>query len=185
MTTTAFIQTKGGVGCSVTAAGFAIANAKLRPTLLVDRVDGDQRVILGLPRPMGDRYRIEVTENLELCTMETPMDNPTAATHDLVIDAGFDHGMARGADRVLLVLRQCYLALNRSMDLDCHPTGVVLLEEEGRALVADDVARALGLPVVLRRRLDPRVARAVDAGLLLSTPTAMLRDLVPPAPARS
>lgn len=76
---------------------------------------------------------------------------------------------AEGAS--FLVIRPCYLALRRSLvalgdAVLARPDGVVLVTEHGRALDADDVARALGLPVCATVPVDPAVARAVDAGLL-------------------
>jgi hypothetical protein len=66
----------------------------------------------------------------------------------------------------LLVLRPCYLALRRATDLPLRPTGVILLQEDGRILTAHDVTAALGVPVVATVLLDQRIARLVDTGLL-------------------
>jgi hypothetical protein len=52
--------------------------------------------------------------------------------------------------------------------LAIRPTGIVLVDEPGRALTSTDVERALGVGVVAEVRLDPAVARAVDAGLLIA-----------------
>jgi hypothetical protein len=49
-----------------------------------------------------------------------------------------------------------------------QPTGVIVIHEPGRVLSAEDVATAVGAPVVAEINLDPAVARAVDAGLLAS-----------------
>ncbi|HVW34723.1 MAG TPA: hypothetical protein VHL53_19475 [Acidimicrobiia bacterium] len=72
------------------------------------------------------------------------------------------------ADAALVVLRPCYLALRRAV---AEPrlrraAGVVLLEEPGRALDAEDVGAVLGLPVVGRVPVRAEIARAVDAGIL-------------------
>ena len=66
----------------------------------------------------------------------------------------------------LLVTRPCYLALRRAAALDFEPTGVIIVNEPGRALRSDDVAATVRAPVVAEIQLDPAVARAVDAGLL-------------------
>jgi hypothetical protein len=66
----------------------------------------------------------------------------------------------------LLVLRPCYLALRRAVASSLRPSGVVLVEEAGRALGRRDVESALGVPVRAVVAHDPRIARAVDAGLL-------------------
>jgi hypothetical protein len=86
--------------------------------------------------------------------------------------------VAAGADRSLLVLRPCYLGLRRALDAPLRPSGIVLVVEEGRAITADDVEDALGVPVVARVRVTHTVARAVDAGLLAAhLPRSLARDL--------
>jgi len=72
------------------------------------------------------------------------------------------------ATHSLLVTRPCYLALRRAVATGMQPTGIVLIEEPGRALTARDVERSLNAPVVAELQYDPAVARAVDAGLLAS-----------------
>ncbi|MGA9278065.1 hypothetical protein [Ilumatobacter sp.] len=67
-----------------------------------------------------------------------------------------------------LVTRACYLSLRRSCHLRVRPTGVVLIDEPGRALRRTDVESSIGAPVVATLAWDVRIARSVDAGLLLS-----------------
>lgn len=69
--------------------------------------------------------------------------------------------------RWLVVRGPCYLALRASLESGWPADGVVLLAEPGRALRAADVSDVLGVPVVAEVPVDPRVARAVDAGVLL------------------
>ena len=72
----------------------------------------------------------------------------------------------------------CYLALRRAVALEARPSGVVLIEEPGRALRARDVEAAIDAPVVATLALDPAVARAVDAGLLAARlPRLIQREL--------
>jgi hypothetical protein len=59
-----------------------------------------------------------------------------------------------------------------------RPSGVVLIDEPGRALRAGDVSASLGAPVVATVLLDPAIARAVDAGLLLARLPAGFRHAV-------
>jgi hypothetical protein len=68
----------------------------------------------------------------------------------------------------LLVLRPCFLALRRAVTAPIRPSGVVLVREPGRALGRRDVEAALGVPVRAELDVDPSVARAVDAGLLVT-----------------
>jgi hypothetical protein len=76
--------------------------------------------------------------------------------------------VASAADRSLLVLRPCFLALRRAIAAPMRPSGVVLVAEPERALCRRDVEDVLGVPVVAEVPHDPRIARAVDAGLLAS-----------------
>lgn len=50
--------------------------------------------------------------------------------------------------------------------------GAILMLEDGRALTERDVTDVLGVPVVATVPVDPAIARATDAGLLLSRSTA-------------
>lgn len=72
------------------------------------------------------------------------------------------------ADRSLLVMRPCYLAMRRAVAAP-RPSGVVLVNEVGRALSASDIEDVLGVPVVAVIDWDPAVAKAVDCGMLQST----------------
>lgn len=76
--------------------------------------------------------------------------------------------LASSAQPSLLVTRPCYLALRRAVDRPIRASGLVVVDEPGRALGAGDVAEVLGVPVVAEVPVDPGVARAVDAGLLAS-----------------
>ena len=73
-----------------------------------------------------------------------------------------------GADRSWLVIRPCFLSLRRALAVARRPDGIVLVEEEGRALGRTDVEDVLGAPVIATVPVDPAVARAVDAGLLVA-----------------
>lgn len=91
--------------------------------------------------------------------------------HAVVIDAGTGEpppDLLGAADRRLVVIRRCYLSALRAMEMEARPTGIVLVDEPGRSLGADDIARSIGVPVVATVRHDERVARAIDAGLLLT-----------------
>lgn len=70
------------------------------------------------------------------------------------------------ARQSLLVTRPCYVALRRASQSPLRPTGIVVLNEPGRVLSADDIAGVVEAPVVATLEADPAVARLVDAGLL-------------------
>jgi MinD-like ATPase involved in chromosome partitioning or flagellar assembly len=76
------------------------------------------------------------------------------------------HALVEGATVSLLVVRPCFLALRRALVAPHRPTGVVLLDEPGRALGRRDVEELLGVPVRARVECAPEMARLVDAGLL-------------------
>jgi hypothetical protein len=88
----------------------------------------------------------------------------------VVVDAGSvvapPAELLSAADHALLVTRPCYLALRAAIRHPARPTGIVLVDEPGRALGARDIETCLGVPVVANVLLDPAVARAADAGLL-------------------
>jgi len=89
----------------------------------------------------------------------------------VVIDAGIQPVPASFAERCptrWLVTRSCYLSLRRASRLTTRPTGVILIDEPGRALSRRDVENATSAPVVVRTAWDSRVARSVDCGLLMS-----------------
>lgn len=70
-----------------------------------------------------------------------------------------------------IVTRPCYLALQRSLlalESGLCASGVIVVDEPDRSLDERDVASVLGLPVVATVPVEPAVARAVDAGLLVS-----------------
>jgi hypothetical protein len=74
--------------------------------------------------------------------------------------------VAAAAAHSLLVLRPCYLALRRAVASPIRPSAVILVEEGGRSIGRRDVEAALGVPVRAVVAHDPKIARAVDAGLL-------------------
>lgn len=66
----------------------------------------------------------------------------------------------------MLVTRACYMSLRRVAWVPLHPSGVVVVRDQDRALSDDDVAAVVGAPVVASIAVDPAVARAVDSGML-------------------
>jgi hypothetical protein len=86
----------------------------------------------------------------------------------------------RTADRSVVVGRSCYLALRRAVrdDLLAMATGVVVVEEPGRAIHAREVAQILGRPLLARLPVLASVARAVDAGIFANrVPGAIKKPL--------
>jgi hypothetical protein len=140
-----------------------------------------------LVRPLGDRLGlIPLGGRLPAVPDLAPESGAALAAAlaggpDVVFDAGrAEHGVQRAvvevADASLIVVRACYLALRRAVDdeLTARARGAVLVAEPGRSLDARDVADVLGCPVLATIRVDPVVARAVDAGLLVHRPPPVL-----------
>ncbi len=93
----------------------------------------------------------------------------------VVVDCGTapdpaTRAFAEAADTTLVVLRPCYLGLRRAVhhELLAATDGVVVVEEPGRALGTKEVTEVLDLPVVAEVPLKHEVARAVDAGVLVT-----------------
>ena len=196
---------KGGSGVTTVAAAFALSRG--RPTVLLD-LDGDAALAIGLGDdggPMLDdwfesdaaperimRLARRVRDDVELVPTRRRIDRAHHRWHDLalalratpvdvVVDAGSGtppSDLQAIADVSLLVMRPCYLAVSRARRSTVRPDGVVLVDEPGRALRPDDIAAALGVPVVAALPYDPKIARAVDSGLAVSRlPATCLRRL--------
>lgn len=169
---------KGGSGVTVVAAGLALAASRVASTTLVD-LCGDLPAALGVAEPDRVGVPAPVTPHLQLVLLDggepAPLGSFTRAPGDdvVVVDAGVLHGLdapaasvVARADRSLLVMRPCFLALRRAARLGGRPHGVVLVTEPGRALGAADVSDVLGAPVLAEVPVDASISRAVDAGLL-------------------
>ena len=125
---------------------------------------------------------IQATANLQLIARGSGQINTNAnfaelaaslATFDVpvIIDAGcgvVSPELLALASSSLLITRPCYLSLRRAAQLNVAPTGVVLINEPGRALGKRDVESVIGAPVIAEITFDATISRAVDAGLLAS-----------------
>lgn len=146
----------------------------------------------GLDRAALDRLAVTAARDLRLIPVgKEPMpasggERLAAAlvgSQPVVVDCGsqivggLGAGVAAAATCSLLVVRPCYLALRRAIAAPFRPSGVVLVDEGERSLGASDVAEVLGVPVRAVVPWDPRVARAVDAGLLAARLPRSLRAL--------
>ena len=171
---TVFYATKGGQGTTVTAAAFALnIAANGTNVLLVDYRGGDAAAALGLPTSSEDGTVTDVVPNLRLLTSppstirRDTIQLPYAEVYVFDADEAdvVDIETRWGATPVAVV-RNCYLAL-RKVIAGHKPERVVLVSEPGRSLRGSDVEAIMGVPVTVIK-LDPAVARSVDAGLLAS-----------------
>ena len=88
----------------------------------------------------------------------------------VVIDAGTTTLPVHFTERLpnrWLITRACYISLRRATRSKVKATGIVLIEEPGRGLSHRDVENSIHAPIVATIDWDIRVARSVDAGLLL------------------
>ncbi|MEP7201087.1 MAG: hypothetical protein ABI894_00660 [Ilumatobacteraceae bacterium] len=187
---------KGGSGTTVVACALTLGHARSEHATLVD-LSGDCATALGLDEPVGpgvldwlaspsagavelSRLAVPVRDDVRLIPRGTPtapddqwsrLPIALAGLPNVVIDAGTGCPpleLHEAAQHSLLVIRPCFIAIRRAQHLHIRPTGIVLVDEPGRALTSGDLEHALGVPVVAEVRLDPAVARAVDAGLLIA-----------------
>jgi hypothetical protein len=197
---------KGGSGTTVTAVAMALAAGA--PMLLIDLAGDVPAVLgvpepdgpgvfdwlaseASTSRLAGLELRADA--HISVLPRGRPAQVPPARWDELatwlrserrgiVVDAGSTGvpppSVVRASDHAILVIRPCYLALRAAVRQPTRPTGIVLVDEPGRALRARDVEASLGVPVVATVLLDPAIARAVDAGLLLARLPAGFRHAV-------
>jgi len=162
-TTVTFVGAKGGVGTSTVATLHAIALARREHTVRLTSTHTagveDLAALLGVPAP-GAGETVTVLPRLTLA------DQPCADGHT-VVDAGTDCFSDHDGP-VYVVLRNDYLSLRRALAGPRTTAGIILISEPNRSLTRRDVADVLAHPIVAELRLDPAIARAIDAGLLSS-----------------
>jgi hypothetical protein len=153
------VGAKGGQGTSTVAAVLAIFAAGHQPTELVAP---DAVPILGVADPSDGGPGVPVLANLTL--------TGTAGRAGVaILDAGTLAGRAVAGSTYTVVRGPCYLALRTMLGRGGPlPDGVILVAEEGRSLTQRDVEDVTGAPVVARVEHTPRVARLIDAGLLIA-----------------
>ena len=88
----------------------------------------------------------------------------------VVVDAGLDPHEHRSAVPAVpvCIIRNCYLALRRAQCLPGPYDRIVVVEEPQRALSVRNVADALGADKIESIAWDQQIARAVDAGTIVS-----------------
>jgi hypothetical protein len=183
---------KPGSGTSTTAALVALAAAATGQSAVLLDLAGDQPQLLSVT---PDGWVTIVTDHLRLVPAESHRLAEQAAVltasrpeEHVVVDAGRSdhpiHDRLPADSAVTWVLRPCYLALRRAVAAPTRPDRIVLLSELGRALTVADVEHVLGAPVVASIEVHPEIARATDAGLLVSGPPLRairaLRPLIDP-----
>jgi cellulose biosynthesis protein BcsQ len=85
-------------------------------------------------------------------------------------DDAASRALVEVSDLSVVVIRACYLALRRGTadELVRSASGIVVMEEAGRALGTREVADVLGVPVLATIPVRAAIARVVDAGVLVA-----------------
>lgn len=158
---------KGGQGTSTTAVLLARTFANQGQTvLLADRKDGDLPALLGVAgdgpalRPVSPMVNLFVGQNHEM----------PSQGYDVVIG---DLGTFVAVAENYLVIQPDYVSLKRASDQDeivKASDGVIIVRPADRVLTDRDVTNVLGIPHIATLNMSADVARASDAGLLMSSP---------------
>lgn len=161
-----FISRKGGVGCSTVAALAALGVCETRRTLIVDSSPNqDVDAVLGMQAVSSDEPLV-VSSGLWFANAATlPGD---WSDYDIVIEDVGTNPPSDGTDRLIMVVRNCYLSLRRSIGYS-HPHLVVAVTEPLRALRLADIETTMGARTI-ELPFDPAISRSVDAGLLVARP---------------
>ncbi len=174
-----FVGAKGGVGTTTVAALHAIQAARAGHQVRLTASDAagldDLAAVLGIPTP-GEGQIVQATPGLSLADHRDP-DSLN------VLDAGTDC-FSDHVGRVHVVLRNDFLSLRRALASPRTTAGFILITEPQRALGSRNVEDVLAYPIVAEIAVDPRIARAVDAGLLTTIRLPLgLAPLHQPTPA--
>lgn len=119
-----------------------------------------------LPRGCGPLGPAEAARGEVMAGLLAADHRPVVVDAGVVVGEGPAAAMATVGTPSLLVTRACYLALRRAATAPIRPSGVVLVSEKGRRLTRRDVEHVVGAPVVAEIAVDPRIAQAVDSGML-------------------
>lgn len=169
MTTHDFYTAKGGQGCT-TSMVLEAATTQGR-VLLVDATGtGDLWGVLGFnPGHPLDEQIHEIDDITFACSWKFG-DQPV--WRDTDFDEIFiDHGHQTVAghnrwDELVLVTRNCYLALRRGVKSGIKPDRIVIVAEPGRSLGERDIHNVFQCNTINTIHVDPAIARSVDAGIL-------------------
>jgi hypothetical protein len=190
------IGARGGQGTTTVAAALALLHAGHGPTTLVTKDPAATAALVGVPLGLEDEWA-QVTSTLRLdprCPVDRIDDGSV-----VVVDRGRleqraaeepEDGRCVSTEPVRYVVLRgpCYVALATLLAAPARRfDGVIVVAEDGRSLTTKDVHDVLGIPVVATVTAARRVARTIDAGLLVSRLHRMhefhqLRALAPPPP---
>jgi hypothetical protein len=121
--------------------------------------------------PRGDRTVLDASPEAGAALGVVLANDPRLTIADVASpDAAAMRALIEVSDVSIVVVRDCYLALRRAVHtpLASHAAGVVVLEEPGRSLSANEVTDVLRLPLLGSVPFHLDVARVVDSGVLAS-----------------
>lgn len=167
------ISAKGGQGVTTTAVllakGFMSQGQRV---LLIDREDGDLRSMLNISWSFddGEIHAISSDARLYLTVSDLDKIEIDRFGFDVVISDGFDPSQTFPETENIVVTQPCYLALSRLVRLgfDQIAKGVIVVRPANRVLTDRDVANVAGVRLLTTITMSVDVARASDAGVLLS-----------------
>lgn len=170
---------KPGTGTSTVAALIALSSGV--KTLIVDQSQSqDIDALLGLA---SSHEPVQQVTGLVDLVITDSIGVAFPSDYDLiVIDRGTaQQGQTRsvlidGAENYL-VTRKCYLSLRKANKLVQHD-GVIIVDEEGRALTNKDVKSVLQTPIVGVVAYSAPLTRSIDSGLLPSRYSPFVEGLV-------
>jgi hypothetical protein len=165
---------RGGHGATTVAIVIALYVARQCRTTLVSH-DLDSAAALAGVAVGHDDHLAAIAEGLTLADRlrqgEYIIEERPALSVDNIDRADVDCCLA--------VLRgPCYLALRTLAGTVTQIDGIVLLAEPGRCLGTRDVEDVVGAPVISEVPVTERVARTIDAGILVAR-FAHLREFLP------
>jgi pimeloyl-ACP methyl ester carboxylesterase len=156
------VGARGGHGASTVAAVLALTTAVTATTELITRDVPAMAALLGV----GDVRCAGVSLSEPLVLRGS--DDESRMGVSVIRDAD-TAGDDAHCDALLAVLRgPCYVGLHTLARAGRRLDGIVLLAEPERTIEARDVEGVLGAPVVATVPVTGRVARTIDAGLLIA-----------------
>jgi hypothetical protein len=163
---------KGGSGTTVITAALALAALRhgTEHVQLVDEAEpNDLAEVIGADPPSG----------VSLGSRGSAADG----TGDdlVVVDVGSgafidEHRRAliQSSAQSLVIVRNCVLAIRQLLHCTNRVDGLIVVEESQRSLRCADVEQITSHRVIARVPVDPTIARAVDAGVLMTHPPRSL-----------
>jgi hypothetical protein len=140
------------------------------PAEALDRFEVDVgRGLTLLPR--GERCAFDASPEAGAALGVVLANDPRLTIADVgTADTDALRAVVEVSDVSVVVLRDCYLALRRAArtPLVARAAGLVVVEEEGRALTTGALSDVLNLPVLATVPIRLGISRAVDAGVFAS-----------------